>query len=65
MRIPLTYQFDQSRIIGYVELNDDIATLPDIADRIIAPALQGETEEEMKIVCYGLIHIKNALAPTQ
>ena len=61
MKIPLTFQFDHTKIIGHVEIEDEYLDDPEIGNMIIAPGMYGKQGETMKVGAYGLIHIKNAL----
>ncbi len=65
MRIPLTFEFDHNKVIGFIEIKDEYMKEPDIGSKIIAPALGGKAGEKMEVVCYGLIHINKALEPNK
>ena len=64
MKIPLTFQFDQTKPIGFVEIDDALLGDPEIGEMIIAPAMSSKPDgTDMHVAMYGLIHISKALEP--
>jgi hypothetical protein len=58
--LPVTFEFDDMRLIGCVSLTDFVKTMPNPQEYFLAPAARWNTESKTwDIIGYGFVHVSH------